>query len=191
MILHSQDVNVCGCLLPAAQSPYSVNLNISSSLPVGLLGKTVQFGFSRVIYQLGWTRGNLGILLILPDYLVDTALTDVPSLVHTTQENIGRFIVLFCLFFCSEVTVSFTLFFHYRLAYLFTFYCHLGIPLQTEWSPVFLEAHFPGSAMGNVLSRTRKGSKSGAVPRPQLSPLDSVSLSSPPIPCFPWGLLPF
>lgn len=89
MILHSQDVNVCGCLLPAAQSPYSVNLNISSSLPVGLLGKTVQFGFSRVIYQLGWTRGNLGILLILPDYHVDTALTDVPSLVHTTQRTLG------------------------------------------------------------------------------------------------------
>lgn len=88
MILHSQDVNVCGCLLPAAQSPYSVNLNISSSLPVCLLGKTVQFGFSRVIHQLGWPRGNLGIL-ILPDYLVDTALTEIPSSVHTTQRTLG------------------------------------------------------------------------------------------------------
>lgn len=86
---------------------------------------------------------------------------------------------MFCLFFCSEVTVSFTLFFHYRLAYLFTFYCHLGIHLQTEWSPVFLEAHFLGSATGNVLSRTRKGSSSGAVPRPQLSPLDSVYQAPP------------
>lgn len=191
MIPHSQDVNVCGCLPPAAQSLWSLNLNISSSLPGCVYGKATQGGFSRVMHQLGWPRGDVGILLILPDYLVDAALMDVPSSVHTTQRTYWEVysVVLFVVFVPKSLcpspcsfTVGWLTYSPSTVTSVFTL---------SEWRPASWWLVFQDLQRKTSLAGTRKGSRSGAVPGPQLSPLDPVSLSSPPSLASLGGYFPF
>lgn len=46
--------------------------------------------------------------------------------------------------------LPFTVSLHCGLAGFFVFYCPFRIHPETEWSPVFLVAPFPGSAEANV-----------------------------------------
>lgn len=111
--------------------------------------------------------------------------------------SLSLFFLFARLFYCSEVTVFFPVSLHHRLAFS-PFCCPLGIHPQTEWCPVFLVAHFPGSAKETVLiRRDKKGSQVGSsVWTSALTlgfpPLDSGSFSICPLPhggCFPFSSL--
>lgn len=146
-----------------------------------------------LLYHLsvGMAWGCLGNLLVLPDYFVDAALTDVLTSVQISQRiywevysGVCSCVFLFwshCVLHCVPSP----------WAGFFTFYCPLGIHLQTEWSPVFLVAYFPGSAKKNVLSRDKEGLQVGRSGWTSALTLGFyLFLHQAPLPRFPWGLLP-
>lgn len=76
--------------------------------------------------------------------------------------------LFFCLLVCFTVLKSpcFSLC-PFTIDWLFSpFCCPLGIHPQTEWSPVFLVAHFPGSAKETMLRRDKKGAQVGSSSHP-------------------------
>lgn len=144
-------------------------------------------------------RGQAQRPSLLPARLGAAVSGKFPALADGSESTVGGGVVSVrplsgvlpaCLLFCSGVTVSFALLLLRGLAYFFTFRYPSGIHRQTEWSPLFLVAHLPGSAKQSVLSRGAEGLQAGGSRQASVLSLGPRPwMPSDPI-CFPIKLPP-